>query len=92
MSIHNNKPTKNSGTSSSNGGREWSTWKHMCDKCNVKFPTRQIINGHKRKHWWEEHYKMALLEDQNVKPPLLIFPHHEAKRSRLVVVPTNENI
>ena len=53
MSIHNNKPTKNSGTSSSTGGREWSTWKHMCDKCNVKFPTRQIINGHKRKHWWE---------------------------------------
>jgi hypothetical protein len=40
----------------------------------------------------KEHYKMALLEDQNVKPPLLIFPHHEAKRSRLVVVPTNENI
>jgi hypothetical protein len=88
MSIHNNKPTKNSlledgGAGSSGGGRERCTWKHVCDMCNKKFPNGQVLGGHKRRHWWEEHYyKMALLEDRNVK----------SERSGLVVVPTDEKI
>jgi uncharacterized Zn-finger protein len=92
MSIHNNKPTKNSlledgGAGSSGGGRERCTWKHVCDKCNKKFPTGQILGGHKRRHWWEEHYyKMALLEDRNVKLRLPILPHHESERYGLGLV------
>jgi len=90
MSIHSNKRTKYSLLEDGGAG---STWEHVCDKCNEKFPTGQILGGHKRKHWWEEHYKAkALLEAQNVKPPLTILPHHELERTGLVVVPTDENI
>lgn len=88
MSCHNNKLNKNSlledgaGTGSSGGGKKRCTWKYVCEKCYEKFPNGQILGGHKRKHWWEEHYyKMALLKDDgNVMPPLPILPHHEADR------------